>query len=68
VQNRIRISRLTPAEPVSAFAIKVRTKSIGRKDADQFARQLREDIAGGKFEVFSGGESEFTEAEILIER
>src|SRR5206468_11950975 len=61
------ISRLTVAELTSAFAIKVRTKSIDRQDADQFLRRFREDIAGAKFEIFSVGESEFETAETLIE-
>jgi uncharacterized protein len=66
--NLIRISRLTVAELTSAFAIKVRTQSISREDADAFLRQFRRDITGGKLEVFSIGESEFTAAESLVER
>jgi predicted nucleic acid-binding protein len=59
---------LTIAELTSAFAIKVRTQSISREDADAFLRQFRRDITGGKLEVFSIGESEFTAAESLVER
>jgi predicted nucleic acid-binding protein len=66
--NPIRISRLTVAELTSAFAIKVRTQSISRKDADAFLRQFQQDITGGKLEVFSVGEPEFTTAELLVER
>lgn len=41
-----------------AFAIKVRTQSINRQDADVFLRQFQGDIAAGKLEVFSiGGRS-----------
>jgi predicted nucleic acid-binding protein len=67
-ENPIRISRLTAVELTSAFAIKVRTQAISREDADQFLRQFRSDIATGKFQVFSVGESEFEMAETLIER
>lgn len=66
--NAIRISRLTVAELISAFAIEVRTQAITRNDADMFQRQLREDIATGKLEVFSVGEAEFSLAELLLER
>jgi uncharacterized protein len=66
--NLIRISRLTVAELTSAFAIKVRTQSISRGDADAFLRQFRRDITAGKLEVFSIGEAEFTAAELLVER
>ena len=66
--NRVRISRLTVAELTSAFAIKVRTQSINRDDADVFLRQFRGDIANGKLEVFSIGEAEFAGAELLVER
>lgn len=64
----IRVSRLTVAELTSAFAIKVRTQSISREDAEFFLRQVRRDIATGKLEVFSIGESEFTATELLVER
>lgn len=66
--NSIRVSRLTVAELTSAFAIKVRTQSINRKDADAFLRQFRQDITSGRLEVFSVGEPEFTAAESLVER
>jgi predicted nucleic acid-binding protein len=66
--NLIRVSRLTVAELTSAFAIKVRTQSIGREDADAFLRQFRRDVTSGKLEVFSIGEPEFTAAESLVER
>jgi uncharacterized protein len=66
--NLVRVSRLTVSELTSAFAIKVRTRSMSREDADVFLRQFRTDIAVGKLEVFSIGESEFTTAELLVER
>jgi predicted nucleic acid-binding protein len=66
--NVVRVSRLTVAELTSAFAIKVRRQSISREDADVFVRQFRSDVATGKLEVFSIGESEFTTAELLVER
>ena len=66
--NAIRISRLTTAELFSAFAIKVRTLAINRSDADLFRRQVRQDIATGKLEVFSVGEAEFSMTELLLER
>jgi predicted nucleic acid-binding protein len=66
--NFVRISRLTVAELTSAFAIKVRTQSIIREDADVFLRQFRTDVASGKLEVFSIGESAFAMAELLVER
>lgn len=66
--NLIRISRLTVAELTSAFAIKVRTQSISREDADAFLHRFRRDITAGKLEVFSIGEPEFTAAELLVER
>ena len=66
--NPVRVSRLTVAELTSAFAIKVRTQSIGRDDAKVFLRQFRRDVAAGKLEVFSIGEPEFARAELLIER
>lgn len=46
----------------------MRTQSIGRDDADVFLRQFRGDIASGKLEVFSIGESEFAGAELLVDR
>jgi predicted nucleic acid-binding protein len=66
--NLIRVSRLSVAELTSAFAIKVRTQSISREDADVFLRQFRGDVTSGKLEVFSIGESEFAMAELLVER
>ncbi len=66
--SAVRISRLTSAELISAFAIKVRTQAIGRQDADIFLRQFRADIATGKLQVFSVTEAEFATAESLIER
>ena len=66
--NLVRVSRLTVAELTSAFAIKVRTQSINREDAELFLHQLRKDVSTGKLEVFSIGESEFTTAEVLVER
>jgi len=66
--NLLRVSRLTVAELTSAFAIKVRTGSINRGDADLFLHRFRKDVAIGKLEVFSIGESEFTTAELLVER
>jgi predicted nucleic acid-binding protein len=66
--NLVRISRLTVAELTSAFAIKVRTQSISREDADVFLHQFRRDVASGKLEVFSIGEPEFAMAELLVER
>ena len=66
--NVVRISRLSVAELTSAFAIKVRTRSIDRDDADIFLRQFRRDVPIGKLEVFSIGESEFATTELLVER
>src|SRR6266478_382520 len=66
--NLVRVSRLTVAELTSAFAMKVRTQSINRDDAEPFLHQLRKDVSTGKLEVFSIGESEFTTAEVLVER
>jgi predicted nucleic acid-binding protein len=66
--NLVRVSRLTVAELTSAFAIKVRTQSISREDAEFFLRQFKMDIATGKLEVFSIGESAFTATELLVER
>jgi predicted nucleic acid-binding protein len=66
--NVVRVSRLTVTELTSAFAIKVRTQSIDRKDAELFLRQFRRDVATGKLEVFSIGESDFAMADSLVER
>jgi predicted nucleic acid-binding protein len=66
--NIVRISRLTVAELASAFAIKVRTRSITREDAGAFLRELHKDIVSGKLEVFSITDAEFSAAERLIER
>ena len=66
--NVVRVSRLTVAELTSAFAIKVRTQSISRQDADLFLHQFRADIASGKLEIFSIAETEFARAESLVER
>ena len=66
--NLVRVSRLTVAELTSALAIKVRTQSISWEDAEVFLRQFRKDIATGKLEVFSVGESAFTTTEWLVER
>jgi hypothetical protein len=64
----VRISRLTVTELTSAFAIKVRTQSIDPEDAELFLRQFRRDVATGKLEVFSIGESDFAMADLLVER
>ena len=66
--NALRSSRLTIAELISAFAIKVRTQVISRQDADLFRLQFRHDIATGRLAVFSVGEPEFALAESLLER
>jgi predicted nucleic acid-binding protein len=66
--NVVRVSGLTMAELTSAFAIKVRTRSISRQDADLFLQQFRRDIASGKLEIFSIAETEFARAESLVER
>ncbi|HEY6392287.1 MAG TPA: type II toxin-antitoxin system VapC family toxin [Bryobacteraceae bacterium] len=66
--NRVRVSRLATAELISAFAIKVRTQSIDRKDANLFLGQFRRDVATGSLEIFSIMESEFAAAELLVER
>jgi uncharacterized protein with PIN domain len=60
--NVVRVSRRTVVELTSAFAIKVRTESIKREDADRFLHQFRSDIVSGKLEVFSVAESEFSPA------
>ena len=65
--NSIRISRLTPAELTSAFAIKVRTQAITLEDANLFLHQFRKDITTGKLQIFSIAESEFAAAESLVE-
>jgi len=66
--NVVRVSRLTVVELTSAFAIKVRTHAIKREDAELFLRQFQEDIVSGKLEVFSVAESEFSMADLLVER
>ena len=66
--SQIRISRLTPVELTSAFAIKVRTHAVSQDDAKQFLRQFREDIVAGKLEIFAVTESEYVMAELLVER
>jgi len=66
--SQVRISRLAPAELISALAIKVRTQAINRDDADIFLRQFRSDIATARLEVFSFGESVFAITESLVER
>lgn len=64
----VRISGFTPAEIVSAFAIKVRTRSIGRSDADVLVHQFLSDIAAGQLNVVSVAEPEFALAEALVRR
>jgi predicted nucleic acid-binding protein len=66
--NVVRLSRLSVAEMISAFAIKARTKSIDHEDARAMVRRFRGDLMRGKFEVFEIGESTFTLAESLVER
>jgi predicted nucleic acid-binding protein len=66
--NTIVISRLTPVELISAFAIKVRTKSIAQQEPYLSLRRFRSDIAIGTLKVFSITHSEFASAEILVER
>ncbi len=66
--GQIRISRLTPAEIASAFAIKVRTGTINREEAQLLHHRFRTDIAAGKLKVYTIGESEFAEAESLLAR
>jgi len=39
-----------------------------RISGDEMIHQLRKDVSTGKLEVFSIGESEFTTAEVLVER
>jgi uncharacterized protein len=65
--NVVRVSRLTVTELALAFAIKVRAQSIDRRDAQLFLRQFRRDVATGKLEVFSIGESDFAMADPLVE-
>jgi predicted nucleic acid-binding protein len=50
--NVVRLSRLSVAEMISAFAIKARMKSITREDARALVRRFRGDLTRGKFEVF----------------
>jgi predicted nucleic acid-binding protein len=66
--NLVRLSRLSVAEMISAFAIKARTKSINQEDARALVRRFRGDLTRGKFEVFEIGESTFALAESLVER
>ena len=66
--SMVRISRVTIPEVISAFAIKVRTLAIRQVEARAFLRQFRSDIASGRLEVFSIAESEFAQAESLLER
>jgi uncharacterized protein len=66
--NFARLSRLSVAEMISAYAIKARTKSITREDALALVRRFRGDLTRGKFEVFEMGESTFALAESLVER
>ena len=66
--NVVRLSRLSVAEMISAFAIKARTKSINPEDARALVRRFRGDLARGKFEVFEIAESTFALAESLVER
>ena len=65
--TRVLISRLACAELISAFAIKVRTVAMDRADVGLLLLQFREDIASGKLDVFSIGESEFSDTERLVE-
>ncbi len=67
-ESVVQISRLSVAELTSAFAIKVRTHSIEKEDADVFLRQFRRDVVNGKLQVFSIGEAEFSKGELLVER
>ncbi len=68
IGNLVRVSRLTPAELISAFAIKVRTQSVNQEDANFFLAQFRRDIATRKAGGSSVAESEFAAAELLVER
>ena len=66
--NVVRIARLTVAEMTSAFAIKVRTRSISRSEADTCLLQFLRDVVAARFGVYSVGDSEFAMAEWLIGR
>jgi uncharacterized protein len=66
--NLVRLSRLSVAEMISAFAIKARTKSINQEDARALVRRFRGDLTRGKSEVFEIGETTFGLAESLVER
>jgi predicted nucleic acid-binding protein len=65
--NALRVSRLSVAEMISAFAIKARTKVITHEDARALVQRFRGDLTIGKFEVFEIGESTFALAESLVE-
>jgi predicted nucleic acid-binding protein len=65
---RVFISRLSRAETISAFAIKVRTVALDRQDVHFLLRQFRKDISKGVLDVRSIGEPEFADTEQLIER
>jgi predicted nucleic acid-binding protein len=65
--NIVRLSRLSVAEMISAFAIKARTKSINHEGARALVQRFRGDLARGKFEVFEIGESTFALAESFVE-
>ena len=67
-RNRICISRLTLIEMRSVFAIKARAGAIASADTQLFAARFQEDIALGRFDVFTIGEREFARAEDLLER
>ncbi len=66
--NQVRVSRLTVAELTSAFAIKVRTQSISREDAEFFLRQFPKRHRDWQARGFLYRESEFTGTELLVER